>query len=53
MKYSKKDLIHPIPSSRWHHVWSGFIGDNLAILALIVFFFTALLRSLAPVGSAV
>jgi len=48
MKYSKKDLIHPISGSRWNHVWSGFVGDKLAVLALIIFIFYCLVALLAP-----
>ncbi|ETX10320.1 ABC transporter permease [Marinomonas ushuaiensis DSM 15871] len=48
MKYSKKDLIHPIAGSRWNHIWSGFVGDKLAVLALIIFIFYCLVALLAP-----
>ncbi|MFT6655558.1 MAG: peptide/nickel transport system permease protein, partial [Marinomonas primoryensis] len=48
MKYPKKDLIHPISGSRWNHIWSGFVGDKLAVLALIIFIFYVLVALLAP-----
>lgn len=48
MKYSKKELIHPISGSRWNHIWSGFVGDKLAVLALIIFIFYCLVALLAP-----
>ncbi|MCW8356457.1 MAG: ABC transporter permease [Marinomonas sp.] len=48
MKYSKKDLIHPVSGSRWSHILSGFVGDKLAMLALIIFLFYCLVALLAP-----
>ncbi len=48
MKYTRKDLMHPLSDSRFSHMWSGFIGDKLAILALIIFAFYCLVALLAP-----
>ena len=47
MKY-RKDLLHPTSGSRWSHILSGFVGDKLAMLALIVFLFYCLVALLAP-----
>ena len=48
MKYTRKDLLHPTSGSRWSHIISGFVGDKLAMLALIVFLFYCLVALLAP-----
>ncbi|MBD5771555.1 ABC transporter permease [Marinomonas colpomeniae] len=48
MKYNKKDLTHPISGDRWNHIWSGFIGDKLAVLALLIFLFYCAISLLAP-----
>ena len=49
MKNIKKDLLHPpLSGSRWHHIWSGFVRDKLAVLALLIFIFYCLVSFLAP-----
>jgi len=48
MKYPKRDLIHPISGNRWNHIWSGFVGDKLAMLAMLIFVFYVLVALLAP-----
>ena len=48
MKYPKKDLIQPMSGSRWQHIWSGFVGDKLAVMALIIFAFYCIVALLAP-----
>lgn len=48
MKHAKKDILHPISDTRLSHIWSGIIGDKLAVLALIIFAFYCLVALLAP-----
>ncbi|MBJ7538883.1 ABC transporter permease [Marinomonas transparens] len=48
MRHLKKDLIHPTSVSRWSHIWSGFIGDKLAVLSLVIFVFYCLFALMAP-----
>lgn len=48
MSYFKKDIIHTATSSRWHHIWSGFLGDKLATMALAVFAFYCIIGLFAP-----
>ncbi|TYL48312.1 ABC transporter permease [Marinomonas sp. IMCC 4694] len=48
MKYPRKELILPVSGSRWSHIVSGFVGDKLAMLALIIFAFYCLIALLAP-----
>ncbi|RBP85834.1 ABC transporter permease [Marinomonas rhizomae] len=48
MKYTKRDIFHPTSGSRWSHIVSGFVGDKLAMLALIIFLFYCLVALLAP-----
>jgi len=48
MSYLKKDIVHPSDGSRWQRIWSGFLGDKLATLALAVFIFYCIIALFAP-----
>lgn len=48
MKYPNKDLVHITSGSRWQHIWSGVVGDKLAIVALIIFAFFCIIALLTP-----
>ncbi|TDO98865.1 ABC transporter permease [Marinomonas balearica] len=42
------DFTHPSHSSRLHHIWTGVIGDKLAIMVCAAFIFYCVVGMLAP-----
>jgi len=48
MMHLKKDFVHSISDTRLSHIWSGIIGDKLAVLALIIFAFYCFVALLTP-----
>lgn len=48
MKHPLREIVPPIKSDRWGHIWSGFLSDKLAVLSLLIFLFYCIFALAAP-----
>lgn len=48
MKRTFSDMLIPVSASRWGHIWSGFLGDKLAVLSLLIFVLYCVIALAAP-----